>query len=302
MRDAILLAFSEDQRPASALASQLGLPCAEIALHRFPDGEICPRVPASAATVLIYRSFNQPNEKLLALLLAHDALTRDPNVQCMELIAPYLPYLRQDIAFHVGEPVSQAVLCRLLAERFGRIITVDPHLHRTADLGAAYPGTVWQVLPTQDFLADAIAANGTPPGLVIIGPDIESTPLVNRLATRLGCSFATFAKERAGDRQVDLVPPTGLDVADRPVLILDDICSTGGTMARLAEALRTAGARSIEAVITHALFDDAAAARMREAGIARIRSTDSIGHTSNAFPLAGPLAEAVVNPPRRGAP
>ncbi len=56
------------------------------------------------------------------------------------------------------------------------------------------------------------------------------------------------------------------------VLILDDMCSTRGTMARLAGALKTAGARSIEAVVTHALFDETSAAMMREAGIARIRS------------------------------
>lgn len=118
---------------------------------------------------------------------------------------------------------------------------------------------------------------------------------------RLGCSAATFTKERAGDRQVRLSPPTGLDVKGRAVLILDDICSTGGTLARLAGALRSAGACSIEAIVTHALFDETSAARMREAGIARIRSTDSIGHPSNAFRLAGLLAEAVVNPLQRGA-
>ncbi|MFN8828292.1 MAG: ribose-phosphate diphosphokinase [Labrys sp. (in: a-proteobacteria)] len=299
MTDAILLAFPEDQGPASALASRLALPCAEIAMHRFPDGEICPRVPAAATTTLIYRSFDQPNEKLLALLLAHDALARDPQVKGVELVAPYLPYLRQDIAFHSGEPVSQAVLCRLLAERFGRIITVDPHLHRTADLGTAYPGTAWQVLSAQDIIADAIATGGTPPGLVIIGPDIESTPLVERLAKRLGCSSATFTKEREGDRQVHLEPPAGLDVAGRPVLILDDMCSTGGTLARLAMALQSASVGSIEAIVTHALFDEASGARMREAGIARIRSTDSVRHPSNAFPLAGLLAEAIANRSKR---
>ena len=302
MTDAILLAFSDDQGSASALASRLGLPCAEIAMHRFPDGEICPRVPASATTTLIYRSFDQPNEKLLALLLAHDALARNPRVKRVELVAPYLPYLRQDIAFHPGEPVSQAVLCRLLAERFTRIITVAPHLHRTADLGAAFPGTVWQVLSAQDVIADAIVAGGTPPGLVIIGPDVESTPLVERLAKRLGCSSATFTKERKGDRKVDLDPPAWLDVAGRPVLILDDMCSTGGTLARLAMALHSAGAHTIEAIVTHALFDEASGAGMLKAGIARIRSTDSVRHPSNAFPLAGLLAAAISNPQQRGGP
>lgn len=297
MGNALLLAFAEDRQPASALASCLGVPFAEIALHRFPDGEMCPRLPDAEADTLIYRSFNQPNEKLVSLLLVHDALTRDPRVNRITLIAPYLPYLRQDIAFHPGEPISQAVLCRLLAERFTRIVTVDPHLHRTPDLGAAYPGTTWQILSAQDTLAQAIQAEGVPPGLVIVGPDIESTPLVERLAQRLGCQAKAFAKARSGDRHVQLTPPPGLDVAGRPVLILDDMCSTGGTLARLAMALTAAGARSIEAMVTHALFDETAAAMMREAGIARIRSTDSIDHPTNAIPLARLLAEAIATHP-----
>jgi len=302
MADAMLLAFSEDRPPASALAGRLGIPFAEIGLHRFPDGEICPRLTDATPTTLVYRSFDQPNEKLVALLLAHDALARDPRVTSLQLVAPYLPYLRQDTAFHSGEPVSQAVLCSLLAERFARIITVDPHLHRTADLGAAYPGTVWQVLSAQDVLADAIAAEGIPHGLVIIGPDVESARLVDRLAKRLACSAATFAKERKSDRQVCLTPPAGLDVAGRPVLILDDMCSTGGTIAGLAAVLKSAGARSIEAIVTHALFDEASADMMRKAGIARIRSADSVRHPTNAISLVGLLADAIANHPQRGCP
>lgn len=271
-------------------------------MHRFPDGEFCPRVPAASPLALVYRSFDHPNEKLVALLLARDALSRDSRVNRCELVAPYLPYMRQDIAFRPGEPVSQAVLCRLLAERFSRIITVDPHLHRTTHLGEVYPGTIWQVLAAQDALADAIAASGPPPGLVIIGPDVESTPLVERLARRLGCTSATFAKERTGDREVHLTPPAGLDLAGRPVMILDDMCSTGGTMARLAAALQAAGARSIEGVVTHALFDEASAIRMREAGITRIRSTDSVAHPTNAIPLAGLLTEAILAPPEQAQP
>jgi ribose-phosphate pyrophosphokinase len=66
--------------------------------------------------------------------------------------------------------------------------------------------------------------------------------------------------------------------------------------------LQSAGAHTIEAIVTHALFDEAAGARMREAGIARIRSTDSVRHPSNAFPLAGLLAAAISNPQQRGGP
>ncbi len=295
MPDAMVQAFVEDRVPGAALAEALGLPFAEIALHRYPDGEICPRVPGAAPTTIVYRSFDQPNEKLIALLLAQDAWRRDPRVRRLVLVAPYLPYLRQDIAFRPGEPVSQAVVCTLLAERFERIVTVDPHLHRTADLATAYPGTEWRVLSAQEAIAKALEAEGVPEGLIIIGPDVESGPLVTRLAERLGCMAATFAKERAGDRTVHLTPPQGLVVAGRPVLILDDMCSTGGTIARVGEVLRAGGGARIEAIVTHALFDEPSARLLREAGIARVRSTTSTDHPTNTIPLAGLLAGALAD-------
>jgi ribose-phosphate pyrophosphokinase len=60
-----------------------------------------------------------------------------------------------------------------------------------------------------------------------------------------------------------------------------------------AQRLHSAGCAAIEALIVHALFDDAAAAALAEAGIAQIRSTDSVPHATNAVPLAPLLAAAL---------
>ena len=84
---------------AKRLATLLGLPLQEIALHRFPDGEMQVTVGPAATTTIIYASLDRPNDKLLAILFAAEALRRAGAVRLV-LLAPYLCYMRQDAAFH----------------------------------------------------------------------------------------------------------------------------------------------------------------------------------------------------------
>jgi ribose-phosphate pyrophosphokinase len=292
-RTLMVQSFPRDETAGRRLAAALDAPFELIHLHRFPDGEILPRVPAGAATTVIYAALDRPNETLVALLFAADAWRRDPQVQQLVLTAPYLPYLRQDQVFHAGEPVSQAVVCRLLAERFDHIVCVDPHLHRTADLNAAYSGAIWRVLEGALWAAETLAREGVSPELVVVGPDVESTPLAARFAARLQRPHVVFSKVRRSDHVVELLPPPLTDLTGAAALIVDDICSSGGTLAHLAAVLRAMGAATVEALVTHALFNDEAAVALRAAGVARVRSCDGIVHPTNAIALAPLLARAV---------
>ena len=130
---AVLHAFSDQAAEAKRLAAALGTPLAFVDVHAFPDGELLPRVPDAASTTLVYRSLYQPNTRILELLLSADAWRRN-GARRLILVAPYLPYMRQDQVFRKGEPVSQSVLAGLLDRAFDHIVTVDPHLHRTPEL------------------------------------------------------------------------------------------------------------------------------------------------------------------------
>ena len=110
---AAVVAFAEDHAPAERLAAALGIPHHPIHLHRFPDGEALPTVAAGHETVVFYRSLDRPDAKLMPLLLAADALRRG-GAEWIVLVAPYLPYLRQDQVFAPGQPLSRDVLGRLL--------------------------------------------------------------------------------------------------------------------------------------------------------------------------------------------
>ncbi len=277
---------------ARRLATLLGLSCHEIAIHRFPDGEMLVTVGRPASTTIIFASLDQPNDKLLALLFAAEALRR-AGTKRLILLAPYLCYMRQDAAFHEGEAISQRAVGRLLAETVDRIITVDAHLHRTADIRTVFPGIAAENLSAMPAIANALRKDGIDPATIVVGPDAESQPWVSDLAGRLGLAHAVAQKIRHGDRSVEIGFPDPASIAGRPVLLVDDIVSSGGTLIACANALTAAGATAIDAVITHALFPPDMAVEFAKAGIRSIRSTSSVPHPTNAILLDDILAAAL---------
>lgn len=283
--------FAGEAAEVGRLAEALGLATGVIGLHRFPDGESLPTVPRAARSVILYRSLHHPDDRLIPLLLAADAYRR-AGVERLVLVAPYLCYLRQDAVFRRGQPLSRDVIGHLLGDAFDRVVTVQAHLHRTPDLGAAL-GTAADNLSVAADLA-ALFASG-PERPLVVGPDVESRPWVEAAAARLGADWTTFDKVRHGDEDVRLTLGATVVVKDRRVLLMDDVCSTGGTLAGAITRLVQAGATAVDVAVAHALFDADVEARLRQAGARRIVSSDSVPHPTNALPLAGALAAALRN-------
>jgi ribose-phosphate pyrophosphokinase len=239
--------------------------------------------------VIVYCSLDHPNEKLIALLLAADAWRRQ-GVERLVLTAPYLCYMRQDLVFRPGEPLSRDVVCGLLGSAFDRVVCVDAHLHRTRSLSQAFGGIEAEDLSAAGPLAGALFGPERP---LVVGPDAESEPWVRRIADRLGGESLTFRKTRSGDDKILLEAPDLAAVRGRPVMLVDDICSSGATLIACAAQLRAAGVASIDVGVVHALFNAETGARLGAAGVQRIVSTDSVPHSTNQAPLAALLAQAL---------
>lgn len=267
------------------------MPVLPVKVHRFPDGESLVTVEGKANTAFLYRSLDDPNAKLVELLLAASAL-RDGGASRIILVAPYLAYMRQDVAFREGEAVSQRVIGRLLADHFDGIITVDPHLHRVRSLGEVINGIPAISVSAAPAIGEALAQS-VDNTAVIVGPDSESRQWVHSIAEPLGLKFLVGEKVRHGDRNVDLVLPGVEMVRGRHAVLVDDMISSGTTLIECAALLHNAGARSIEAVVTHALSKQEDLERIVAAGIGPIRATDSTASPIASIPLAGVLAEVI---------
>lgn len=275
-----------------ALAESLGLAGHAIELHRFPDGELRATVGPVATTTIVCCSLDYPNEKLIALLLTAEALRRN-GASRLVLVAPYLGYMRQDTAFHPGEAISQRAIGTLLSNNFDRVVTFDAHLHRTSNLADIFPGAEADNLSAAPEIVALLRADPVAAASVVVGPDEESRNWVADIAGQLGLSYSVAQKVRKTDQSVQVTWSDRTQFAGRPVVLIDDIVSSGGTLIACGEALTAAGASSIQAIVVHALFPHPLMPLFGRAGIRSIRSTNSVQHPTNAMSLNNLLAHAL---------
>jgi len=285
----MLLGFEEYEEQAQRLAVALSLPYARVEAHHFPDGESKVTLPAELpAHVIFCRSLDRPNEKLVELMLAAST-ARKLGAQRLTLVAPYLCYMRQDTAFAAGEAVSQSIIGRFLADLFDDVITIDPHLHRTHHLQDAVPATHAVALSATQLMRDFLRSHADS---ILLGPDSESIQWVRTIAEAGGLAYGVANKQRLGDREIHISLPD-LDLAGKSVVLVDDVISSGETIAIAAKCCIEKAAKRVDVLVTHALFAQGAIERFQQVGVGEVWSTDSIPHSSNCIALSNLLAEAV---------
>jgi ribose-phosphate pyrophosphokinase len=287
----LLFAFPSQAAFATALARHLEFEEAALDLHEFPDGETRVRLDAVCAgrRVIILCGGQAPNRSALPLYFAA-ATARELGAVSVGLVSPYMAYLRQDRRFHAGEALSAAAFGRFLSESFDWLVTVDPHLHRIRSLDEVL-SIRSACVSSVPAIAEWIAAQVPAP--VIVGPDAESAQWVNTVAARLGAQAVVLEKTRSGDHDVRVSAADAATVAGRTPVIVDDIASSGHTLARTVEALMRAGSAAPVCVVIHALFAGDAERVVRASGAARVVSANTVAHHSNAIDVSALVAEAV---------
>jgi ribose-phosphate pyrophosphokinase len=239
--------------------------------------------------VAIVARLDRPDAKIPALLFAA-AMVRELGAARVGLLAPYLPYMRQDDRFQAGEALTSATFAGWVSAHFDWLITVDPHLHRYPALDAIYSLEV-RTVTAAPLIADWIRRNVVEP--VIVGPDSESEQWVRAVAGAHGFPWRVLEKTRRGDTDVS-VAGAGLEaVRGRQPVLVDDICSSGATLVEAARVLREAGLGAPACAVVHGLFDDDNRARLEQAGIAPVVATDSVESDQAGIPLAARLAPVV---------
>ena len=286
----VLLTLPAHRALAEALAPGLGARIGRLEWRRFPDGESLVTVDdeLADADVAVLASLHHPDEMALALRFTATA-AREFGARTVGLIAPYLAYMRQDKRFHRGEAVSAPMFAEFLGQSFDWLVTVDPHLHRYADLADLYR------IPARSASAAPVVAQWirqNAPDAILIGPDSESGQWVSDIAARAGVPFQVLEKIRRGDRDVEVSLPDAAAAAGRQPVIVDDIVSSGRTVIETLGHLARLGLPPAICIAIHAVFSGDAHEQLLAAGAARVVSTDSINHSTNAIGLAPLLAEA----------
>lgn len=286
----LLFDLSDNLNLSAPVCEKIGATMGKLSMHYFPDGEVNIQLQSQCKgkTIAVLADLSHPNAKILPLLFAL-RMIREHEPDKVVLIAPYLPYMRQDAVFHDGESILARHFAEILSENIDALITVDPHLHRFFSLDQVYPIRTY-LAHTTSPIAQWIKTHIDNP--IIIGPDSESRQWVESIANEIKVPFLVANKVRHGDKDVEITV-NGLERhTDKTVVLVDDIISTGHTILEITRHLESAGVNKIICVATHAIFNENAYGMLAKSHISQIVSCNTIPHVSNAVDVSDSIAES----------
>jgi ribose-phosphate pyrophosphokinase len=241
----------------------------------FANGEIYARYDESVrgADVFVIQSMPAPlNEWVMEQLIMVDALKR-ASVKRITVVVPFYPYGRQDKKGRGREPISARLIADLYkAAGADRIMSVDLH---AAQIQGFFDGPVDHLFAMPVLLEHFRKLDNTM--LTVVSPDMGRVRVADIWSDKLGAPLAIIHKRRDPRvaNQVSVHEIVG-EVEGRVCLIVDDIIDTGGTIAKAAEALKSAGALKVIVAATHAVFSDPAVKLLQSDFIDSVVVTDTL--------------------------
>lgn len=271
--DQVLLCGTKSQWFCSSLSKELGAEIVGLESKKFPDGESYVRIEGDVAgrEVVLAQSLAPPqNDSIWELLLIMESLS-EGRARKIVLYIPYMAYSRQDRAFIAGEPVSVKALLQILSFMGGSsLVTIDIHKEKSL---IYFRGKAYNVIPEESFSAKIMSVVRDP---LVVAPDAGAQKRASSIARRLGAPLAVLSKRRDLKTGEVEVSAEGIEVEGRSAVIVDDILSTGGTVAKAASLLRSSGAKEVYVAVSHALMVGEAQSRLRSAGVSGVIAANTL--------------------------
>jgi len=251
-------------------------PGIEIETKRFPDGEFYIRLPELDSDVfLFHRCYPNSNENLLWLLLCSSEIKR--KAKKLQVFIPYLPYARQDKEFKKGEAINAKNICFLLKKSgVDELITYDCHFLKKEGV-FEIEGLKITNKTARDLLISEMKKFSN--DFVVISPDEGASYMAE---THLKKKRGDYAKSNIVFREIEKMETPedfAKKIANKDILIIDDMIASGGTMIKAIQACKQNHAKRIFCAATHGLFLNNAYKRIKQAGAEKIFTTNSIQTT-----------------------
>ncbi|MBN8787821.1 MAG: ribose-phosphate pyrophosphokinase [Terrimonas sp.] len=232
---------------AEKIAQRFGEPLGKISIQRFSDGEIQPTFLESIRGdyVFLIQSTFSPADNIMELLLMIDAARRASAYKIIAVL-PYYGYARQDRKDKPRVAIGSKLVANLLtAAGADRVITMDlhaPQIQGYFDIPVDHLDSSAIFIP---YIEQLNLEN-----LTFAAPDVGSANRIREIASYFNAEMVICDKHRKRANEISSMVVIG-DVTDRNVVLIDDICDTGGTLAKAAGLLKEKGARSVRALCTH---------------------------------------------------
>ncbi|HLA79811.1 MAG TPA: ribose-phosphate pyrophosphokinase [Vicinamibacteria bacterium] len=256
-----------------SIARHLGLPLGRAHLSRFADGEVWFQIQDNVrgADVFVVQPTCPPvNENLMELLVMLDAFKRS-SASRITAVMPYYGYARQDRKDKPRVPITAKLVADLLSTAgTDRILTMDLHASQIQGFFDVPVDHLFAAPVIMDYVSKLRL-----PKLTVVSPDAGGVERARAYAKRLDAALAIVDKRRDTPNVAEVHRVVG-EVEGRTAMIVDDIVDTGGTLAKVAEAVKKAGAREVLASSTHAVLSRDAVQRIEASPLSKLIVTDSM--------------------------
>ena len=268
---------------ASKTAFISGLELLPTEFKKFPDGELYVKTGKTDDETVIIASLTDSDSFIQTLLLT-DACEGSE----ITLVIPYMGYARQDKKFKDGEPVSARAVAKAVSGDVNKVYTVNVHEKAVLPLFKA-PAEDLTLAP---YIGEYIKTlDLTDP--LILAPDSGAEDFASAVAKIMDFDCDYLQKTRHSGTEVTMQPKE-LDAKGRSVVIVDDIISTGGTLATATGMLKSQGALSVHAACVHGVFASGGFARLSAGGVESLVSSDTIESASSRISAAECIKRAII--------
>ena len=257
---------------AEKIAKKFGEPLGKVNIQRFSDGEIYVEFKESirGRFVFLIQSTYAPADNLMELLLMIDAAKRASAYKVIAVI-PYYGLTRQDRKDRPRVAIGSKLVANMLtAAGADRVITMDlhaPQIQGYFDIPVDHLDSSAIFIP---YIENLKLAN-----LTFAAPDVGSANRIREIATYFECEMVICDKHRKRANEIASMVVIG-DVTDRDVVLIDDICDTGGTLAKSAALMIENGARSVRAMCTHPVLSGNAYKNIENSVLSELVVCDTI--------------------------
>jgi len=267
---------------AARVAQESGSELVDVRFSRFPDGEQYLRTGPVGDEVLIIGSVTDSNS-LIQLLLLIDACEDARST----LLIPYMGYARQDKQFRPGEPLSARAIARALSRGVNDVMTINIHDRDSLRFFSVPARNLSIAAEIGDYLS-GLSLNDP----LILAPDDGAEYFAMEVALTNGWDTDHLEKTRLSAEEVRM-EPAGITAEGRDVVIVDDIISTGGTLAMATGMLYEKGASCVYAACVHGVFASGAYGRLRASGIREVFASDTIEQGCSVFSAAREVVSSI---------
>lgn len=288
MKSNLVIAGTNDvsNEIAKSIANSLSADICNPIYKTFPDGESYVRIPCNIKgnRAIVVQSLIYPQDKsIIETILLGDAI-KELGAEDQVLVSPYLAYSRQDRVFLEGEPISIRSVLNMFKEYYNMLFTIEIHKEESLK----YFGKLSINIRPYTYMAEKIGFKNK--NVAVLSPDAGAIDRAKSLSSYLNCDYDYFIKSRDRVTGEITMQPKELDVRGRDIIIIDDIISTGGTILKASQILKSQGAGKIYVMVSHAILLNNAEEKLISSGIEKIYAANTLPKKDKVYYIdVGPL-------------